>query len=44
MLRYSDHVAGQSDAHAPARLRDGLEGIVCKRADAPYRAGRGQAG
>jgi bifunctional non-homologous end joining protein LigD len=41
MLRYSDHQIG-----AAARMRDeacrlGLEGIVCKRADAPYRAGRG---
>jgi bifunctional non-homologous end joining protein LigD len=41
MLRYSDHHTGD-----PARLHYkacemGLEGTVCKRADAPYRAGRG---
>jgi len=40
MLRYSDHQAGE----APAMLRHAcamkLEGIVCKRARAPYRSGR----
>lgn len=39
-LRYTDHVTGGG----PAMLREaaalGLEGIVSKRADAPYRAGR----
>ncbi len=41
MLRFSDHHAG--DAHAMRRnaCRMHLEGIICKRADAPYRAGRG---
>ena len=41
-LRYSDDVAddtGQTSRHA---CELGLEGIVCKRADAPYRAGRGR--
>src|SRR6516162_3546065 len=41
MLRYSDHQTGQG----PAVLRQasilGLEGIVSKRRDAPYRPGRG---
>jgi len=41
MLRYSDHQEGQG----PAVLRQasglGLEGIVSKRRDAPYRPGRG---
>src|SRR5207253_3371162 len=40
ILRYSDHQAG----HGPAVLRQasslGLEGIVSKRRDAPYRPGR----
>jgi len=41
MLRYSDHQVGSA-----AELRDkacgmGLEGIICKQDDAPYRAGRG---
>jgi bifunctional non-homologous end joining protein LigD len=41
MLHYSDH----HDADPAGMLREacgmGLEGIVCKLADAPYRAGRG---
>jgi bifunctional non-homologous end joining protein LigD len=40
-VRYSDHVAG----HGPEFLRNacehGLEGIISKRASAPYRSGRG---
>jgi len=43
MLRYSDHQEG----HGPAVLTQasglGLEGIVSKRRDAPYRPGRGGA-
>lgn len=40
VLRYSDHVEGQA-----ARVQDkgcalGLEGTICKRADAPYTEGR----
>jgi bifunctional non-homologous end joining protein LigD len=40
MLRYSDHHQGD-----PARMRQAackmkLEGIICKKADAPYRGGR----
>ena len=41
LLRYSDHVAGDA---APVRREAcamGLEGVIAKRADAPYRAGRG---
>jgi bifunctional non-homologous end joining protein LigD len=42
MLRYSDHQVG----NAPAMLREvsklQLEGIICKRAEAPYRGGRGR--
>ena len=40
-LRFSDHIAGKADAMRRRACALGLEGIVCKRADAPYRAGRG---
>jgi bifunctional non-homologous end joining protein LigD len=43
MLRYSDHQVGQAARLLDEARRLGLEGIVCKRADAPYRAGRGHA-
>jgi bifunctional non-homologous end joining protein LigD len=40
VLRYVDHVAERGeDFHAEVRKR-GLEGIVAKRADAPYKPGR----
>ena len=39
-LRYSDHVAGQGAAMFAKACRMGLEGIVSKKADAPYIAGR----
>jgi bifunctional non-homologous end joining protein LigD len=35
-LRYSDHHEGQTDALQREACAMGLEGIVCKRADAPY--------
>ena len=41
MLRFSDHVAGNAGADASQACQMHLEGIVCKRADAAYRAGRG---
>lgn len=41
MLRYSDHHEGDAARMRREACRMGLEGIVCKRADAPYRAGRG---
>ncbi len=41
VLRYSDHVAGAASAMRRQACGLGLEGIVCKRADAPYRGGRG---
>ncbi len=41
-LRYSDHVVGQADALHHTACGRHIEGIVCKRADAPYRAGRGR--
>jgi bifunctional non-homologous end joining protein LigD len=43
MLRYSDHVAGEGEAMFRRACAMGLEGIVCKRADAPYRPGRSGA-
>jgi bifunctional non-homologous end joining protein LigD len=39
-LRYADHVEGAGRACFEQAVRLGLEGIVGKRADAPYRAGR----
>jgi bifunctional non-homologous end joining protein LigD len=40
-LAYSTHVLGHgAEAYAKAH-ENGLEGIISKRADAPYRAGRG---
>ncbi|MBT3071374.1 DNA ligase D [Rhodomicrobium sp. Az07] len=39
-LRYSDHVIGHGPAMVENACRLGLEGIVSKRIDAPYRSGR----
>jgi bifunctional non-homologous end joining protein LigD len=41
ILRYSDHQAGQGPAVLRQARSFGLEGIVSKRRDAPYRPGRG---
>ena len=41
-LRYADHVAGNAAGLHREAARLGLEGIICKRFDAPYRAGRGE--
>ncbi len=43
MIRYSDHVAGDIAAIRRRACGMKLEGIVAKRADAPYAAGRGPA-
>jgi bifunctional non-homologous end joining protein LigD len=40
-LRLSDHVRGQGPAFFEQVRGAGLEGVMSKRADAPYRAGRG---
>ena len=40
-LRFSDHVRGQGAAFLEAARTAGLEGVVSKRANAPYREGRG---
>jgi bifunctional non-homologous end joining protein LigD len=42
-LRLSDHMIGQGPAVFAQAARMGLEGIVCKQRDAPYRSGRGRA-
>jgi bifunctional non-homologous end joining protein LigD len=40
-LRFSDHVCGQGPLFFEKAREAGLEGVVSKRADAPYREGRG---
>ncbi len=40
---YSDHVEGHGDKMAGNACRQGLEGIVSKRADAPYRSTRSRS-
>jgi bifunctional non-homologous end joining protein LigD len=40
-VRYTDHVAGKGPAFFARACEMGLEGIISKRADAPYRGGRG---
>lgn len=42
VIRLSDHVQGQGEGFYAQACRHGLEGIVSKRADAPYRSGRGK--
>ena len=41
-LRYSDHVAGSGREFFDQACRLGVEGIISKRRDAPYRSGRGK--
>jgi bifunctional non-homologous end joining protein LigD len=41
MLRYSDHHEGDAARMRHAACRMKLEGIICKKADARYRSGRG---
>jgi bifunctional non-homologous end joining protein LigD len=40
LLRYSDHHVGQGAAMRRQACAMGLEGVIAKRADAPYQAGR----
>jgi bifunctional non-homologous end joining protein LigD len=40
-IRYSDHITGDGRAFLAEACRVGLEGIVSKRLDKPYRPGRG---
>jgi bifunctional non-homologous end joining protein LigD len=39
-VRYTEHVVGRGDAFFAEACRLGLEGMIAKRADRPYRAGR----
>src|SRR4029450_3742855 len=39
-IRFSEHIAGNGEAFFSEACRAGLEGIVSKRRDQPYRAGR----
>jgi bifunctional non-homologous end joining protein LigD len=41
IIRFSEHLAGDGPTMFEHACRLGLEGIVSKRADLPYRAGRG---
>jgi bifunctional non-homologous end joining protein LigD len=41
-IRFSDHQVGRGPAVLEAACRMGLEGIVSKRRDAPYKPGRGR--
>jgi len=43
IVRYSDHVIGSGDAFFKLACKQGLEGIVSKRRDAPYSPGRGKS-
>ena len=42
-IRLSDHVVGQGPAFFAQAVRMGLEGIVSKQRDAPYRSGRSRS-
>lgn len=42
-LQYSEHILGSGEQLFDAMCREGYEGVVSKRADAPYRGGRTQA-
>jgi bifunctional non-homologous end joining protein LigD len=42
-LKFCDHVLGNGKAFFAEACKMGLEGIVSKRADAPYRGGRGRS-
>ncbi|XSG81679.1 MAG: DNA ligase D [Methyloligella sp. ZOD6] len=39
---YSDHIEGQGEAFFGQACRTALEGIISKRANAPYKSGRGK--
>jgi bifunctional non-homologous end joining protein LigD len=42
-IRFSDHIVGNGEKLFETMCREGLEGIVSKRADAPYRGTRTKA-
>ena len=41
LLAYSDHVVGHGPEVYDETGRQGIEGVICKRADSLYRGGRG---
>ncbi|PJK29918.1 DNA ligase D [Minwuia thermotolerans] len=41
-VRYSDHIEGSGEATIEKACDMGMEGIVSKKADAPYKSGRGR--
>jgi bifunctional non-homologous end joining protein LigD len=41
-IRYSEHWLGQGDRLYDEACRSGLEGVISKKADQPYRSGRGR--
>jgi bifunctional non-homologous end joining protein LigD len=41
-LRFTDHREGDGEAYWRQACRDGWEGLIAKRADAPYQGGRGR--
>jgi bifunctional non-homologous end joining protein LigD len=43
LIRYSDHVVGQGEDVLRQACRKNMEGIVCKRADAPYEHARSRS-
>ncbi|MBV6469562.1 MAG: Multifunctional non-homologous end joining protein LigD [Nitrospirae bacterium] len=43
LIRYSDHIPGRGDKVFAEACRLGLEGVMAKRADAPYLEGRSHA-
>lgn len=40
LIQYSDHITGRGDVAFAEACRSGMEGLIAKRADAPYLAGR----
>jgi len=42
-LQYAEHIVGEGEKLFETMCREGYEGIVCKRADAPYSGRRTQA-
>jgi len=40
VLRFSDHIDGEGDTVVAQACKQGMEGIVCKRADSPYQQAR----
>lgn len=42
-IRFSEHVEGDGERMRAALCADGFEGVVSKKADAPYESGRGKA-